>query len=222
MTADGRAALWFTVIAFGVYHGLNPAMGWPLAVANGLAAKRDAAVFATLAPLGAGHLLAMIVAVLPFAVLSEYLQHSEAIRVGAGVLVLLFGVYKLADRRHPRFLVRIPPTQLAWWSFLMATAHGAGLMLVPVALGLCTAAPAGPASLGGPGTLMQSGIATAVGVTAVHTLAMLVSGVGMAWLVYRYLGLQFLRRAWFNLDAVWGASLVVAGGASVALALWWA
>lgn len=221
MIADGHAALWFTVIAFGVYHGLNPAMGWPLAVANGLSARRDAAVFATLAPLGAGHLLAMAVAVLPFALLSEYLQRSQAIRVGAGVLVLLFGVYKLADRRHPRYLARIRPTQLAWWSFVMATAHGAGLMLVPVALGLCAAAPTGAAASDAAlDTLMRSGIATAIGVTIVHTLAMLVSGVAIAWLVYRYLGLQFLRRAWFNLDLLWGASLVVAGGVSVAMALW--
>lgn len=219
MIVDGRTALWFTVVALGVYHGLNPAMGWPLAVANGLSAKRDGAVFATLGPLGAGHLLAMVVAVLPFAVLSEYLQHSQAIRVGAGVLVLLFGVYKLADRRHPRYLVRIPPTQLAWWSFLMATAHGAGLMLVPVALGLCTAGPSVATSHAGLGTLMQSGVATAIAVIAVHTLAMLVSGVAIAWLVYRYLGLQFLRRAWLNLDTLWGTSLVAAGGSSIALAL---
>lgn len=219
MTAD-HAALWFTVIAFGVYHGLNPAMGWPLAVANGLSARRDAAVFATLVPLGAGHLLAMAVAVLPFALLSEYLQRGQAIRVGSGVVVLLFGVYKLVDRRHPRYLARIPPTQLAWWAFLMATAHGAGLMLVPVALGLCATAPTDTTGHAALETLLRSGLATAIAVTIVHTLAMLVSGVAIAWLVYRYLGLQFLRRAWLNLDSLWGASLVVAGGVSVGLALW--
>ena len=220
MTADGHAALWFTVIAFGVYHGLNPALGWPLAVANGLSERRDAAVFATLAPLGAGHFLAMAVAVLPFVLLSEVMRHGQAIRVGAGVMVLLFGIYRLVDRRHPRYLARIRPTQLAWWSFVMATAHGAGLMLVPVALGLCATAPSGAGGHAALETLLQSGVAIAIGVTIVHTLAMLVSGVAIAWLVYRYLGLQFLRRAWLNLDLVWGASLVVAGGVSVALALW--
>ena len=217
MIADGQAALWFTVVAFGIYHGLNPAMGWPLAVANGLSARRDAAVFATLAPLGVGHLLAMMVVVLPFALLSEFLKHGQAIRVGAGMLVLLFGIYRLVDRRHPRFLARIRPTQLAWWSFVMATAHGAGLMLVPVALGLCATAPAGNSALE---TLMRPDITTAIAVTIVHTLAMLLSGVTIAWLVYRYLGLQFLRRAWLNLDLVWGASLVVAGGVTSGLALW--
>ena len=220
MIADGHAALWFTVIALGVYHGLNPAMGWPLAVANGLSVRRDAAVFATLAPLGAGHLLAMTAALLPFALLSEFMRHSQAIRIGAGALVLLFGIYKLVDRRHPRALARIRPTQLAWWSFAMATAHGAGLMLVPVALGLCAEAPTGAQGRAALDALQQSGIATAIGVSVVHTLAMLLSGVAIAWVVYRYLGLQFLRRAWFDLDRLWGASLVVAGGASAAIALW--
>jgi len=215
--ADGHAALWLTVVAFGIYHGLNPAMGWPLAVANGLSERRDAAVFSTLAPLGIGHFLAMAVAVLPFALLSEYLQRGQVIRVGAGMLVLLFGAYKLVDRRHPRYLARIAPTRLAWWSFVMATAHGAGLMLVPVALGLCAV----PRDIGSAvDTMLRSDVATAVAVTVVHTLAMLVSGIAIAWLVYRYLGVQFVRRAWFNLDAAWGASLVVAGGVSVAMAAW--
>jgi len=214
--ADGHAALWLTVVAFGIYHGLNPAMGWPLAVANGLSERRDAAVFSTLAPLGIGHFLAMAVAVLPFALLSEYLQRGHVIRVGAGMLVLLFGAYKLVDRRHPRYLARIAPTRLAWWSFVMATAHGAGLMLVPVALGLCAV----PRDIGSAvDTMLRSDVATAVAVTVVHTLAMLVSGIAIAWLVYRYLGVQFVRRAWFNLDAAWGASLVVAGGVSVAMAV---
>jgi hypothetical protein len=212
----GHAALWFLVVAFGVFHGLNPAMGWPLAVANGLSARRGSAVFATLVPLGAGHLLAMAVALLPFALLDDLLIHGQALRLGAGAMLLLFGAYKLAVRRHPRALARIRPTQLVGWSFLMASAHGAGLMLVPVTLGLCVSAPAGHAALA---TMMRSGLATALGVALVHTLAMLASGVAIAWLVYRYLGLQFLRRAWFNLDALWGASLVIAGGAGGAMAL---
>ena len=93
---------------------------------------------------------------------AEYLQRGQAIRVGAGMLVLLFGVYKLIDRRHPRYLARIAPTRLAWWSFVMATAHGAGLMLVPVALGLCARADAvrTPARVD---TLLRSDVATAVG-----------------------------------------------------------
>ena len=225
---NAAAALWLTIVAIGVYHGLNPAMGWPLAVANGLTARQGGAVFATLLPLGAGHFAAMAVVLVPFAWLSWYVEWSRAIRLGAGALVLLFGIYKLLERRHPRALARIRPTQLAWWSFLMANAHGAGLMLVPFMLGLCATPPgvdAGAAAMrdAGHATVMnylaQSNAATAVVVAAVHTLAMMLAGVAMAWAVYRYLGLQFLRRAWFNLDLVWGASLVVAGAAGIAMAL---
>ena len=220
---NATAAIWLTIIAVGIYHGLNPAMGWPLAVANGLTERRAGAVFTTLLPLGGGHFAAMAIVLVPFAWLSLYVQWSREIRLGAGALVLLFGIYKLVQRRHPQALARIPPTQLAWWSFLMATAHGAGLMLVPFMLGLCApgdAAMAAPDS--GHATVMnylaRSNVATAVAVAAVHTLAMMLAGLAVAWAVYRYLGLQFLRRAWFDLDAVWGVSLVIAGAAGIALA----
>jgi hypothetical protein len=222
VSADAQAALWLAVVVFGVYHGLNPAMGWPLAVANGLAARRGAAVFATFAPLAAGHLLAMAVVVLPFALLGALLQHERAIRIGAGLLVLLFGVWRVVEPRHPRYLARIAPARLAWWSFVMATAHGAGLMLLPVALGLCTTAASDAG--GHPGhaavdALTRSSVVIAIGAIGVHTLAMLLSGLVIAWLVYRVLGLQFLRRTWLNLDRVWGASLVLSGGVGVAMAL---
>jgi hypothetical protein len=226
---NATAALWLTIVAIGAYHGLNPAMGWPLAVANGMEARRDGAVFATLLPLGGGHFLAMAVVLVPFAWLSWYAEWSRAIRLGAGALVLVFGIFKLIERGHPRALARIRPTQLAWWSFLMATAHGAGLMLVPFMLGLCAATPAvgdtaSPAMARdlGHATVMnylaQSNLATATTVAAVHTLAMMLAGLGMAWAVYRYLGLRFLRRAWLNLDLVWGASLVIAGAAGIGMA----
>lgn len=203
--AGSVAALWAGVVALGVYHGLNPSMGWPLAVANGLAARRDRAVFATLLPLGAGHLLAMAVVLVPFALLGAYLSYSREIRIGAGLLVLAFGVWRLIDRRHPRFLVRIRPTQLLLWSFLMATAHGAGLMLLPLALGLCA-----------PGAALSSGAAGAIGVSIVHTLAMVGAGIAAAWAVYRFVGLKALKRGWFDLELLWGASLVLAGVASIA------
>jgi hypothetical protein len=224
---NATAALWLTVAAVGLYHGLNPAMGWPLAVANGMTAQRGRAVLATLLPLGGGHFAAMAVVLVPFAWLSWYVEWSRAIRLGAGALVLLFGLYKLVQRRHPRALARVRPTQLAWWSFLMATAHGAALMLVPVLLGLCVTAPAAVESATaadvGHATVMnylaQSSVATAVLVAAVHTLAMMLAGLSMAWAVYRYLGLPFLRRFWLDLDQVWGWSLVIAGAAGVVMAL---
>ena len=220
---NATAAIWLTIIAVGVYHGLNPAMGWPLAVANGLTERRAGAVFSTLLPLGGGHFAAMAIVLVPFAWLSLYVQWNREIRLGAGALVLLFGIYKLVQRRHPQALARIRPTQLAWWSFLMATAHGAGLMLVPFMLGLCAPGDAAiAASDRGHATVMnyltRSNVATAVAVAAVHTLAMMLAGLAVAWAVYRYLGLQFLRRAWLDLDRVWGASLVIAGAAGIALA----
>ncbi|MET0961373.1 MAG: hypothetical protein ABWY05_00930 [Noviherbaspirillum sp.] len=216
------AALWLTVIGLGLYHGVNPAMGWPLAVANGMTDRRAGSVFATLLPLAGGHFLAMAVVLAPFAWLSWYAQWSQAIRLVAGAAVLLFGIFRLLRRRHPRMLARIPPTRLALWSFLMASAHGAGLMLVPFMLGLCTtAAPEAEAS--GHAAVMrylaQSSLAVAMLVAAVHTAATILAGMAMAWAVYRYLGLRFLRRAWLNLDLLWGASLVVAGAAGIALAL---
>ena len=220
---NATEALWLTIVALGLYHGLNPAMGWPLAVASGLTERRAGAVLATLLPLGGGHLAAMAVVLLPLAALGWYVAWSGAIRLGAGALVLLFGVLKLLERRHPRVLARIPPTRLAWWSFLMATAHGAGLMLVPFMLGLCAPEASGGglarAHAGVMEMLARSNLATALAVAAIHTLAMLLAGGAMAWAVYRWLGLQFLRRAWFNLDRLWAGSLIVAGAAGVALAL---
>lgn len=202
-------ALWIAVLAIGAYHGLNPGMGWPLAVANGLAARRGTAVFATLLPLAAGHLLAMAVILIPFSALGAVLAWSGPIRLAAGVLLVASGTWRLLDRRHPRFLARIKPSRLVWWSFLMATAHGAGLMLLPFAIGLCATATSTP-QLGG-------GLGVAALVSIAHTAAMLSSGLVAAWIVYRYLGLRVLNRAWVNLDGVWGVSLVIAGGASLAM-----
>lgn len=220
---SGTAALWLAVVGIGLYHGLNPAMGWPLAVANGMTERRAGAVFTTLLPLGGGHFAAMAVVLLPFAGLAWYAEWSRPIRLAAGALVLLFGVFKLLQRRHPRALARIRPTQLAWWSFLMATAHGAGLMLLPFMLRLCVVEPAAGGIAGAHATvdtaLAQSSLGTALLVAVVHTLAMMLAGLAMAWAVYRWLGLQFLRRAWFNLDLAWAASLVLAGAAGVAMAL---
>ena len=224
------AALWAGVVAVGIYHGLNPAMGWPLAVANGLGERRGAAVFATWLPLGLGHLAAMSVVLVPFALLAWLFEWSRDLRIGAGALVIVFGVARLVQRRHPRALARIRPTQLAWWSFLMATAHGAALMLLPIMLGLCEVPPP-PAPDAAPGGLarafdhaavmglMRSSLGTAVLVSVLHTAAMIGSGLAVAWLVYRYLGLRALRTAWINLDTVWALSLIASGVAAVALAL---
>ena len=123
MSTDWRPELWFAVILLGAYHGLNPGMGWPLAVANGMWAKRDKALFATLFPLAGGHFFAMAAALLPFSLLLSYLDWSQSIRFAAGGLVAAFGAFKLANRRHTRVLARLGPNHLALWSFLAATAQ---------------------------------------------------------------------------------------------------
>lgn len=218
---NASASLWLTIVALGLYHGFNPAMGWPLAVANGMTERRASAVFATLLPLSTGHFLAMAVVLLPFAWLGWYLEWSRQIRLAAGVLVLAFGIGMLIAPGHPRFLARIRPTRVAWWSFLMATTHGAGLMLVPFMLGLCKT-PA-ETDIAGHALMMnflaRSNTRVALLVATVHTLAMLIAGMGMAWATYRYLGLRFLRRAWLNLDQVWATSLIVAGVAGIIFSL---
>jgi len=208
-----EAAAWWGVVGFGIYHGLNPGMGWPLAVANGLSARRDSAVFATVLPLGIGHLLAMAVVLMPFTLLAAYVEWSRALRIVAGLLVLAFGVLRLARPRHPRFLARVPPTRLAWWSFLMATAHGAGLMLVPIALGLCAtdASEHGHVAMG-------TSVTIALLMALVHTSVMIACGLALAWAVYRWLGLGVLTRGWLNLETVWALSLVLTGVVAAGLA----
>ena len=213
------AWLWAGVVLLGVYHGLNPAMGWPLAVARGLDGGRTQGVWSAWLPLGAGHLLAMALVLLPFAFLSWLMQWSREIRIAAGVLVLLFGAALLTPwsrRLHrQRWMTRIRPTQLALWSFVMASVHGAGLMLLPVFIGLCGAAAPGDAPLR---ALVGASLGTALMVSLVHTLAMIAAGLLLAWLVYRYLGLRMLQRTWLNLDRVWALGLMAAGGAALATA----
>lgn len=215
---DGlQTGLWLAVIVSGLYHGLSPGMGWPLAVAAGLSEKRGAAVAAALVPLAAGHFAAMAVVLLPFALLAVVSDHSSGIRIGAGLLVVGFGLYRLFDRRHPRALARIRPTQLALWSFLVAIAHGAGFLLIPIYLGLDEAA--GHAMHGGMYQPTGNSFVSALIVSAIHTLAMVAAGGGIAWLVYKYLGVQFLAKSWFNLELVWALSLIAAGAAGLWTAL---
>ena len=136
------AWLWLAVIASGLYHGINPGMGWPLAVSAGLMQRSPRALAAALGPLAIGHLLAMLLVILPFALLVALVEWQRPIRIGASLLVISFGIYRLVDRRHPKALMRIRPTQLGLWSFAVAIAHGAALMLVPIYLGLCQGADA--------------------------------------------------------------------------------
>jgi hypothetical protein len=206
------------VVASGFYHGINPGMGWPLAVSAGLMQKSSRALVAALWPLTAGHLLAMLLVILPFALLVTIVEWQRQIQLSASLAVIAFGVFRLVDRRHPRALARIRPTQLGLWSFAIAIAHGAGLMLVPVYLGLCRPADFNKGHEAA-GALINSSLKMAVLVSVIHSIAMIAAGGSLAWLVYRYLGLKFVSRSWFNLDAAWAVSLILVGVIALVLSL---
>jgi hypothetical protein len=212
------AWLWLAVVASGLYHGVNPGMGWPLAVSAGLMERRPGALVAALWPLAAGHLLAMLLVLLPFALLIALVEWQRQIQISASLLVIGFGIFRLADRRHPRALARIRPTQLGLWSFAVAIAHGAGLMLVPIYLGLCREADLDKSHQAA-ATLMNANLGMAVLVAVVHAAAMIAAGGGLAWLVYRYVGLKFISRSWFNLDTMWAVSLILVGVVALVLSL---
>lgn len=218
-TADWTPVwLWLAVIASGLYHGLNPGMGWPLAVSAGLMEKSPRALVSALWPLTAGHLVAMLVVILPFALLTAIVQWQRAIQIGASLIVIGFGLFRFVNRRHPKVLARISPAQLGLWSFAVALAHGAALMLVPIYLGLCRAADMDRGHAAAD-TLISANLGTAVLVAVVHALAMVAAGGCCAWLVYRYLGLKFISRSWFNLDAVWAVSLILVGAIGLVFSL---
>ncbi|UWQ48459.1 hypothetical protein K3720_10945 [Leisingera caerulea] len=208
------AALWGAVAASGVYHGVNPGMGWPLAVSAALMDRSQGSLWRALAALAAGHLLAMAAILFPFSALMVLAEWQREIQIGAACLVIALGLYLLCNRRHPRFLARVPPSRLALWSFLAAMAHGAGLMLVPIYLGICRTVEtdAGHAAAG---TLITGNAGIAALVALLHTAAMTAAGGVLAYGIYRWVGLKFLSKGWFNLDLVWALSLVLVGSISL-------
>jgi hypothetical protein len=193
-------------------------MGWALAVSAGLMERSPRALVRALGPLTVGHLLAMLLIVLPFALLATLLEWRQQIQIGASLLVIGFGVFRLVNRRHPRALARIRPTQLGLWSFVVAIAHGAGLMLLPIYLGLCRASDLDRGHSAA-GALINANLSMAVLVSVIHSFAMITAGGILAWLVYRYLGLKFVSRSWFNLDATWAVSLILVGALSLSIGL---
>jgi hypothetical protein len=156
------------------------------------------------------------VAIVPFALAAALLALQREIRISASIVVAGFGVFQLIIRRHPRVLARIRPTQLGLWSFAVAIAHGAGLMLLPIYLGLYRSGDM-HRDHAVPGALINANLGTALLLSLVHTLAMIAAGGFLAWLVYRYLGLKFVSRSWFNLDAIWAISLILVGALSLAI-----
>lgn len=204
------AGLWLAVVLSGAYHGLNPGMGWPLAVSSALMEQRQSALWRALAALAGGHFIAMLGVLLPFALMAVLVDYQREIRIGAALIVVAMGLFIAITRRHPRFLSRIPPSKLALWSFLVALAHGAALMLVPIYLGLCQLdeLDAGHQAIS---KIMTTNGLLVLGVAALHTAAMVLGGGFLAFAVYRWLGLRFLSRSWFNLELIWALSLVLVG-----------
>ncbi|WP_371038104.1 hypothetical protein [Rhodosalinus sp. FB01] len=192
-------------------------MGWPLAVSAALMERSRGSLYRALTALAAGHLVAMAAILFPFTALLFLAEWQREIQIGAACLLIGLGIYLLVNRRHPRFLARVPPSRLALWSFLSAMAHGAGLMLVPIYLGICRTVEtdAGHAAAS---DLMAGNAGLAVLVAAAHTMAMTLSGGLLAVGVHRWLGLRFLSRSWFNLDMVWASSLLMVGTISLAIA----
>jgi hypothetical protein len=180
--------------------------------------RSSRALVAALGPLAAGHLLAMLLVILPFALLVTVVEWQRQIQIGASLLVVGFGIFRLVARGHPRTLARIRPTQLGLWSFAVAIAHGAGLMLVPIYLGLCREADLNKGHQA-VGTLINANLGMAALVSIVHTSTMMAAGGLLAWLVYRYLGLKFVSRSWFNLDTSWAVSLILVGVIAFGFAL---
>ncbi|MFG1649476.1 hypothetical protein ACGFIE_06090 [Micromonospora sp. NPDC049275] len=195
-----------TLAALGAFHGLNPAMGWLFAVARGLQERDRAALLRALPPIAAGH-LASVAIVAALVTATRSVTASTALAVVGGVLLVGFGLWRLLSERHFRWAgMRLSSAQLVGWSFLMSSAHGAGLMLLPVLV-------AEPVPGGHSGHLAAAPVGALTGLAAagVHTVAMLGTAFVVAMLVYQVLGVGVLRRAWFNVDRLWAGVLVAAG-----------
>jgi len=222
--------------ALGAFHGLNPAMGWLFAVARGMQERSRPVLLRSLPPIAAGH-LASVAIVAAVVSATESVVADTTVAIAGGVVLVGFGLWRLLSARHFRWAgMRLSAAQLAGWSFLTSSAHGAGLMLLPVLATtsvparqaghtahsqLTAATPAGraaetaaaPAGLAGTPAAALDGLLAAGG----HTVAMFAVMATCALLVYEFVGLSVLRRAWFNMDRVWAAVMVAAGALTIAL-----
>jgi hypothetical protein len=199
-----------TLLLLGAVHGLNPGMGWLFAVALGLQERRRAALWAALPPLAAGHAGAILAALAAAALLGRTLPLTLLEWIVGGMLIAL-GSLKFLRHRHPRGGMRVGPRDLALWSLAMATAHGAGLMVLPVVLAdpeSAHASHAGGVAMAG---MMGAGGVGVWSATALHSAGYLAATMLAAVLVYERLGVGVLRRVWVNVDLVWGAALIVTG-----------
>jgi hypothetical protein len=191
----------------GAFHGLNPGMGWLFAVALGLQERNRGAVLRALPPLALGHAAAVVLALVVFTSMRTVVP-PRVLAAATGAALVLFGVWHLIRRRHPRWGgMRLRPHELAVWSFVMASAHGAGLMLLPIV----ERVPVDHPVTGLAAAAMVDAGGAMVTAAVVHTVGMLTMMAGIAVLVYDQLGVGVLRKAWLNIDVVWWSALVVAG-----------
>jgi hypothetical protein len=224
MTIDDRwlSVPWLSLLALGAAHGVNPAMGWLFAVGRGLQERDRRAVWRALGPLALGHAVAIAVAVLLAITLGQMLS-VRWLRWIVAAALLAVGVDGLVRHRHVRLGgMRVNARELATWSFLMASVHGAGLMVLPFVLGVVGSQPVVAVhdhqamSVGGNGgILLASGVTvvdpTGVVVALIHTLGYVAVTASLAVVVYEKVGLRILRRAWVNVNVVWSAALMGAG-----------
>ncbi|WP_436764004.1 hypothetical protein [Streptosporangium sp. V21-05] len=197
----------------GAFHGLNPAMGWLFAVALGLQERSRDGVLRALPPIVLGHAGSVLIT-LGLVSAARLAAPPKVVSYGVAAVVCGFGLWRLLRRRHPRWVgMKVTKWQLTGWSFLMATAHGAGLMVLPVTL---NDGHGGHGGHGGHEGHEAAALASqSLLATGVHTTAMLVTTTVLALVVYERLGVAVLRKAWFNLDLAWAVALIGAGAFAV-------
>jgi hypothetical protein len=205
---------WLAVFGLGIFHGVNPAMGWLFAVALGLQEQKRAAVFGALPPMVLGHAFSIGIIIAVILMVRVSVPHRP-LKIAAAAILFAFGLYRLLRSRHPNWVgMRVGFADLTFWSFVMASAHGAGLMLVPFFLQSPTAETAHHhdghemhawafANFSAPSLLIAA--------VVVHTLGYLLTTALAAIVVYEKLGVAILRRAWFNIDFVWMLALMITG-----------
>jgi hypothetical protein len=207
---------WVALFFLGAYHGINPGMGWLFAVALGMQRQSARVVWQSLLPIAAGHALAigLVVAV---ALVLGVVMPQNAVKILVASLLFGLGFYKLLRRGHPHWGgMEVGFRDLTIWSFLMATAHGAGLMLLPVLLGMSALGYAHH-DMHMHLLMMSRGPWVAVLAVSVHTLGYLAITGTIAVVVYEKLGLNLLRKAWVNLDLIWAVALIATAGVALLL-----
>jgi hypothetical protein len=197
---------WLTLVLLGAWHGLNPGMGWLFCVALGLQQKTRKALFGALAPIALGHALAIAMVVCVVYLIGTVLPFRW-LQIGSAAALLGVALWKLYRLRHPKWVgMCVNFWDLTLWSWLMASAHGAGLMVLPVLLGaksvFCGTTPSATSAI------LSLHPVLVLGAVGVHTIAHLVAAAAVAWIVYDFVGLTILRRSWINLDLIWSVSLL--------------